>query len=108
MKKAIAVMLSVAVMIAVAVCLWFYGYYSRKSNDNIPSKELMVTYYEEKGVDYASEKIIGYANTQLSEVWGKPQGQLSGFWGDIWEAGDYNIIVYYDSNGKAELVKFDK
>ncbi len=102
MKKMIAVCL----ILALCVGLWFFGYYNRKSNDNIPSKELMVTSCLNKGEDYATDQLKGYKNTQLMEVWGKPDGHLFGFWGDIWETNNtYNLIVYYDSNGIVEHVK---
>ncbi len=102
MKKIIVACL----VLVLCVGLWFFGYYNRKSNDNIPSKELMVTYCQEKGENYATEQIEGYKNTQLMEVWGEPDGHLSGFWGDIWETNStYNLIVYYDSDGIVEHVK---
>ncbi len=101
MKK----ILAVSLVFVFCVGLWFWGYYSRKSNDNIPSKELMVSYCQNNGEDYAAEQLQGYKNTQLMEVWGEPDGSLFGFWGDIWEANDtYNIIVYYDSDGIVEHV----
>ncbi len=67
----------------------------------------MITYYSEKGEDYAIEKIKGYRNSQLIEIWGKPDETLSGLHGDIWKANEqYNIIVYYDNNSIVERVKF--
>ena len=99
---------SVGIYILWILCVsaWFYGYYNQKSNDNIPSKELIVSYYQNKGADYAAEQLQGYKNTQLMEVWGEPDSFLSGMWGDIWETNNsYHIIVYYDSNGVVEYVK---
>ncbi len=41
----------------------------------------------------------------FAEKWGKPDGQLSGFWGDIWQATDnVQIVVYYDANGVVEEI----
>ena len=53
-KKALFVF---AIILATVLCVsaWFYGYYNRKSNDNIPSKELMVSYCQNQGVDYATQ-----------------------------------------------------
>ena len=103
-KKALFVF---AIILVALLCVpaWFYGYYNRKSNDNIPSKELMVSYCQNQGVDYATERLQGYKYTQLIEVWGEPDSSLSGMWGDIWETNNtYCLIVYYDSNGVVEHV----
>lgn len=103
-KKALFVFV---IILATVLCVsaWFYGYYNRKSNDNIPSKELMVSYCQNQGVDYAAEQLQGYKYTQLIEVWGEPDSSLSGMWGDIWETNNtYNLIVYYDHNGIVERV----
>ncbi len=106
MKKKLTIFTAVLLVAALCVGLWFYGYYSRKSNDNIPSKDLMLTYLEEKGEAFATEKLEGYLHTQLAEVWGQPQGQLSGLWGDIWQINDTAaIIAYYDSNGTVVQIK---
>ncbi len=99
MKKKTIICLSVLLALALAVGLWFYGYYSRKNNDNIPSKELLATYYFEKGEAFACEKLEDYRRSQLVEVWGEPQGFLSGMWGDIWDVDDTTyIIVYYHTD----------
>ena len=106
MKKKVLFVLAIIMIAVLCVSVWFYGYYNRKSNDNIPSKELMISYYQNKGADYAAEQLQGYKNTQLMEVWGEPDGFLSGMWGDIWETNNtYYIIVYYDSDGVVEYVK---
>ncbi len=99
----------IAVCLALALCagLWFWGYYSRKSNDNLPTKESVVLSYLNKGESHAAQQLLGYKHTQLREVWGEPDGSLSGLWGDIWETKNaYNLFVYYDSNGIVEHVKF--
>ncbi len=102
MKKITAVCL----VLVLCIALWFWGYNNQKSNDNIPSKELVVTYCQNQGENYAAKQLQGYKHTQLKEVWGQPDGSLFGFWGDIWEANNtYNLIVYYDSNGIVDHVK---
>ena len=106
MKKKVSVVFAIVLIATLCVSVWLYGYYSRKSNDNLPSKELMVSYYQNYGADYASEQLRGYKQTQLSEVWGKPDSFLSGMWGDIWKTNtSYALIVYYDDNGIVEHVK---
>ena len=105
MKKKVLFVFVIILVAALCASAWLYGYYNRKSNDNIPSKELMVSYYQNKGADYATEQLQGYKNTQLMEVWGEPDGCLSGMWGDIWETNNtYYLIVYYDSNGVVEHI----
>lgn len=42
--------------------------------------------------------------------WGKPDGHLSGFWGEIWllnEEKDGRITLYYDEDGKVDDVVVD-
>ena len=105
MKKKAPVVFAIVLIAALCVSAWIYGYSSRKSNDNIPSKELMVSYCQNKGTDYASEQLKGYTEAQLKQVWGKPDGSLFGMWGDIWETNSsYDLVVYYDHNGVAEHV----
>lgn len=103
-KKSI---ITFAIILAAVLCVsaWFYGYYNRRSNDNIPSKELIVSYYRDHGEDYATGQLQGYKNTQLMEVWGEPDDSLSGMWGDIWKVNhtDY-LCVYFDQNGIVERV----
>ena len=105
MKKKVLFVFVIILVAALCASAWLYGYYNRKSNDNIPSKELMVSYYQNKGADYATEQLQGYKNTQLMEVWGEPDNFLSGMWGDIWKTNNtYCIIDYYDRNGVVEHV----
>lgn len=53
--------------------------------------------------------IKGVNNERLHELWGEPDGILSGFWGDIWYIGNNNrMIVYYDNNGNVINVIIDE
>lgn len=105
MKKKVIFVLAIILVAVLVVSAWFYGFYNRKSNDNIPSKELMVSYYRDHGEDYAVEQLQGYKNTQLMEVWGEPDDSLSGMRGDIWEVNDTDYLyVYYDRNDAVERV----
>ena len=107
MKKKIAIAVTALAIIALGVALWFFGYHNRKSMDNIPSKEIMVTYLQENGEQYATDKIKGYDREAVTYIWGEPDGMLSGFFGDIWDAGDESIIVYYDEDSKVTYVKLN-
>lgn len=90
---------------AAAASAWLCGYHHHKNLDNIPSKALMLSYLEEKGETYASEKIEGYSPEGLATVWGEPDGELFGRFGHIWDVEDRFFIVYFGSDGLAEQVK---
>ena len=47
---------------------WFYGYYNRKSNDNLPT----LTAIAEMSEADVNSLLPGYHIDQLREVWGKP------------------------------------
>ena len=106
MRKTFIAALTSLLVITIAVCAWFYGYFNRKNPDNIPSKALMVTYLEEKGETYASGKIQGYSLQALTYIWGEPDGELFGMYGKIWNVDeDTYFIVYFDSGSLATNVK---
>ena len=47
---------------------------------------------------------------RIHAKWGKPDGHLSGFWGEIWflnEEKDGRITLYYDEDGKVDDVVVD-
>ena len=105
MKKKTIVILAIVVAATLCVSVWLLGYYSSKSGDNIPSKELMVSYFQNQGADYAAGQLRGYTQAQLIEAWGEPDSFLSGLWGDIWKTNNpYYLIVYYDNNAAVEHV----
>ena len=92
-------------LLAAGAGAWLFGYHNRKNLDNIPSRELLVTYLLEKGESYATEKIEGYSVENLTTVWGDPDGELFGMYGYVWESGEHFFIVYFDSDGLATHVK---
>lgn len=53
------------------------------------------------------EKLLGLLQEELHNLWGEPDGMLSGLYGDIWvldkESGK-EIIIYYDRDGMAENI----
>ena len=68
MKKIVKTgLISIAIM-AVAVCTWFIGYHTRKSQDNLPALESIFKMNEA----YVNELLVGYRNYQLEDVWGEP------------------------------------
>ncbi len=76
---------------------WFYRYYNRKSNDNLPSLSLIAQMEE---VD-VNELLDGYSRTQLRSVWDEPDFINSNK--DVWEIDERTtLIVSY--NNKDEVV----
>ncbi len=52
------------------------------------------------------EELSGRHEKELVAAWGKPDGMLSGFWGDVWYLDDHKeIIVYYDRDGAVENIR---
>lgn len=84
-------------IIMAAVSAWFYGYHNHKSLDNIPSTEQMMLYLEEKGEDYALDKLAGYTRDDLIEIWGEPDFSYFGRNGDIWGPEDRYVSVCFDA-----------
>lgn len=64
MKKGIKIILITALVITVLVCLWYVGYYTRKSQGNLPSLET-ISQMDEAEVN---ELLVGYRNYQLDDV----------------------------------------
>lgn len=57
-------------------------------------------------IEKLSTELHGMSQAEVHELLGKPVGELSGFWGDIYQNSEkQSVIVYYDENGKVELVK---
>lgn len=59
--------------------------------------------------EFSSDEVLrmlgGIKYEELYELWGEPDGALSGFWGDIWDIGNNKqIIVYYNGVGFVENV----
>lgn len=57
-------------------------------------------------IEKLSTELQGMSQAEVHEFLGEPVGELSGFWGDIYQNSEkQSVIVYYDENGKVELVK---
>lgn len=95
-------------VVALAIFTDWHGNLGARSMYDIPSKESVVSAFEEGSYTVDSNELIGYDRDQLHEIWGEPDGMLSGFWGDRWKVDDgTNVIVYYGADGKIEYVKID-
>lgn len=89
-----------------AFCL--AGCSKEPDSDNILTlKEInsLVTEKEYTGKNCLKD-LSGQHEEEIAAVWRKPDGMLSGFWGDIWHLNDdKQIIVYYDKDGVVENVR---
>ena len=111
MKKFIKYGVISSVIIALAVCAWFFGYYNRKSQDNLPALESLLTMDEAN----MNELLVGYRNYQLEDVWGEPDVKSESTW--IWRLNenkqlqvncnnkDKVVICSFDSIMKAKIVE---
>lgn len=93
MKKKLAIIFVIILIITVGVSAWFYGYYNRKSNDNLPTLTAIAE-MSEVGVN---DLLPGYNINQLEEVWGKPDINEDST--ASWKIEDVTLIVNYKNNG---------
>lgn len=93
MKKKLSVMTVIILALAICVSAWFYGYYNRKSNDNLPT----LTAIAEMSEADVNSLLPGYNIDQLREVWGKPDTSEDDT--VCWKIGDTTLIVSYKNNG---------
>lgn len=95
-------------VVAAAIFTDWHGNLGARSMYDIPSKESVISAFEEGAYTVDNNDLIGYDRGQLREIWGEPDSMLSGFWGDRWEVDDStNVIVYYAADEKIEYVKID-
>ena len=103
-KKAIIALLVVGIVVlpvSIRFCV--------SPRKEIPSKELAYQQLGTKGEQCVLEQIEGLPRDSIIEKWGKPDGMLSGFYGDIWElTDDKRIIVYYSAESTVEQIKFSQ
>jgi len=97
MKKKLIIALFVILFLMIVVGTWFYGYYNRKSNDNLPA---LSTIAEMDEAD-VNTLLMGYKRIQLIEVWGEPDSIQPNE--DIWIIND-QVSLRVNSNNKGEVV----
>ncbi len=93
MTKRLWIILAAAVVIAGCVLAWFYGYHSRKSNDNLPSLAAIAEMSESE----VNNILPGYDIEQLREVWGEPDSSDGST--DHWKVGSKILLVSYKNKG---------
>jgi len=100
MKKR-GIVLTIILVIVLGISAWFYGYYNRKSNDNLPSLSLIAE-MEEADVN---ELLSGYRRIQLRTVWDEPDFINSNE--DIWKIDEStSLIVSYNNRDKVVICGF--
>ena len=109
MKKKSIIDVCVLLIIGVGLVL---GYRFMSTKDVVQLKEVSGLVLE-KGYDSEDikELLEGIPQKKMHVKWGNPDGQLSGFWGEIWflnQEKDGRITLYYDADGKVEEVIVDK
>ena len=72
---------------------------------SFPKKESIVALSGEEATEVLKDK----TQKEIDDHWGKPDGVLSGFYGDIYEYNDKQIVIYYDGDSKVtDVLVFDK
>ena len=61
-----------------------------------PKKESIVTLLSEEATKVLKDK----TKKEINDNWGKPDGMLSGFYGDLYDYNDKRIVIYYDADSK--------
>ena len=46
----------------------------------------------------ATNALKGKTEKEINENWGEPDRQLSGFYGDIYDYNDKQIVIYYNDD----------
>lgn len=97
MKKKVKIAMIVFLIIVLAVCAWFIGYHTRKSQDNLPSLE-SIAEMDEADIN---DLLVGYRNYQLDDVWEDPDIKSDNTW--IWKI-DEHTQLQVSCNNKDKVV----
>ena len=97
MKKKVKIAMIVFLIIVLAVCAWFIGYHTRKSQDNLPSLE-SIAEMDEADIN---DLLVGYRNYQLDDVWEGPDIKSDNTW--IWKI-DEHTQLQVSCNNKDKVV----
>ena len=98
MKRKIRIALIIVLVIVIAICAWFIGYHTRKSQDNLPSLE-SISKMDEADIN---ELLVGYRNYQLEDVWGEPDIESENTW--IWKIDEYTQLQVSCNNKDKDVV----
>lgn len=96
MKKKVKIVIIILLIVVLAVCAWFIGYHTRKSQDNLPSLESIAEMNEAD----INDLLVGYRNYQLDDVWEDPDKQTGVNY--LYHASGYSggVTPLLDRDGK--------
>lgn len=97
MKKKVKIVIIILLIVVLAVCAWFIGYHTRKSQDNLPSLE-SIAEMDEADIN---DLLVGYRNYQLDDVWEGPDIKSDNTW--IWKI-DEHTQLQVSCNNKDKVV----
>lgn len=97
MKKKVKIVIIILLIVVLAVCVWFIGYHTRKSQDNLPSLE-SIAEMDEADIN---DLLVGYRNYQLVDVWDDPDIKSDNTW--IWK-NDEHTQLQVNCNNKDKVV----
>lgn len=100
MKKNIRKIALALAVIAILIAAWFVAYHNHKSTSNLPQLSAIATMDEAD----VNELLVGYYRTQLPDVWGGPDPELSGQNTWVWKI-DENTLLTVSSNKVGERAK---
>ena len=86
MKKKVKIVIIILLIVVLAVCAWFIGYHTRKSQDNLPSLESIAEMNEAD----INDLLVGYRNYQLDDVWEDPDIKSENTW--IWKIDEHTQL----------------
>jgi len=96
-KKKVKIVIIILLIVVLAVCAWFIGYHTRKSQDNLPSLE-SIAEMDEADIN---DLLVGYRNYQLDDVWEDPDIKSENTW--IWKI-DEHTQLQVSCNNKDKVV----
>ena len=97
MQKKVKIVIIILLIVVLAVCAWFIGYHTRKSQDNLPSLE-SIAEMDEADIN---DLLVGYRNYQLNDVWEDPDIKSDNTW--IWKI-DEHTQLQVSCNNKDKVV----
>lgn len=100
MKKNVRKCITALVVIGILIAAWFVAYHNHKSTSNLPQLTA-IALMDEADVN---ELLVGYYRTQLPDVWGGPDPELSGENTWVWKIDD-NTLLTVSSNKVGEKAK---
>ena len=108
MKKKRIIVVCVLLIVGIGS---IFGYRFMSTKDIVLLKDISGLVLE-KGYDSEDieDLLEDIPQKRIHAKWVKPDGHLSGFWGEIWflnEEKDGRITLYYDADGKVEEVIVD-